>query len=183
MRRPAEVGAIVPSSRWLAQAMLQGCDLKHADTVVELGPGTGAFTGLILRRLGRQTTFFAVELMAENVRALRRQFPGLTVYRGSAESLPVYLGRQGKAFADCIVSGLPWSNMLAPLQDQILEAILGSLSPHGVFTTFAYLHAAWLPTARHFRKRLEASFARVSVSPVVWRNVPPAFVYRCRRPS
>lgn len=162
--------------------MLQGCDLKHADTVVELGPGTGAFTGLILRRLGRQTTFFAVELMAENARALRRQFPGLTVYRGSAESLRDYLDREGKAFADCIISGLPWSNMLAAIQDQILEAILASLAPQGVFTTFAYLHAAWLPTARHFRKRLEASFASVKVSPVVWRNVPPAFVYRCRRP-
>ena len=44
MREPASVGALSPSSRALAMAMIQGCALKSADAIVELGPGTGAFT-------------------------------------------------------------------------------------------------------------------------------------------
>ena len=48
IREPASVGALSPSSRALAMAMIDGFDLRHADTIVELGPGTGAFTGPIL---------------------------------------------------------------------------------------------------------------------------------------
>jgi phospholipid N-methyltransferase len=58
---------------------------------------------------------------------------------------------------------------------------LECLSPKGVFTTFAYAHAYWLPTAVRFRKRLKAHFGSVKTSRLVWRNVPPAYVYRCRR--
>jgi phospholipid N-methyltransferase len=66
------------------------------------------------------------------------------------------------------------------VQDRILEAVVKSLAPKGVFTTFAYLHAAWLPTAVRFRKRLKQHFGSVKTSRIVWRNLPPAYVYRCR---
>ena len=58
--------------------------------------------------------------------------------------------------------------------------VLASLAPDGMFTTFTYVHAFWLPRARRFRHRLECFFAEVKTSRIVWRNVPPAFVYRCR---
>src|ERR1041385_3438460 len=53
LREPARVGSFVPSSPALAQAMLRGCDLRNARTVVEFGAGTGAFTRLILAHAGR----------------------------------------------------------------------------------------------------------------------------------
>src|SRR5207248_9261151 len=74
LREPARVGAFVPSSPALAQAMLSGCDLKSARAVVEFGPGTGAFTRPILERISRQTTFFALELDDKHVRGLRQRF-------------------------------------------------------------------------------------------------------------
>ena len=37
LREPARVGSFVPSSPALAQAMLRGCDLRNARTVVEFG--------------------------------------------------------------------------------------------------------------------------------------------------
>jgi phospholipid N-methyltransferase len=182
LRQPGRVGALAPSSPWLARAMLEGCDLKHADTVVELGPGTGSFTELILRRIGEDTTFLALELAPEHTRNLRRRFPGLLVFNDSAERLDCYLARHGKPRVDCLISGLPWANMRPTVQDRLADAIFDCLAPNGVFTAFAYVHASWLPTARHFRRRLEQRFAQVKLSPVIWRNVPPAFVYRCRRP-
>jgi phosphatidylethanolamine/phosphatidyl-N-methylethanolamine N-methyltransferase len=43
------------------------------------------------------------------------------------------------------------------------------------------VHAAWLPASRRFRQRLERHFKRVETTPIVWRNLPPAFVFCCAR--
>ena len=180
LREPARVGSFVPSSPALAQAMLRGCDLRNARTVVEFGPGTGAFTRLILERIGRHTTFLALELDDKHVRGLRQRFPGVNIYHDSAEKVQKYLADHRRKKADYIISGLPWANMPVKAQESILEGVLPSLAPHGMFTTFAYVHARLLPRARQFRERLERYFAEVKTSRVVWRNVPPAFVYRCR---
>ncbi|MEU8139852.1 hypothetical protein [Streptodolium elevatio] len=53
-----------------------------------------------------------------------------------------------------------------------------ALTPAGRMTTFAYGHAAWMPTARRFAAELSASFGTVERTRTVWRNLPPAFVYR-----
>jgi phosphatidylethanolamine/phosphatidyl-N-methylethanolamine N-methyltransferase len=180
LREPARVGAFVPSSPALARAMLRGCDLKNARTVVEFGPGTGAFTRLILERIGRQTAFLALELDDKHVRGLRQRFPGVNIYHDSAETVQQYLAEHRRKKADYIISGLPWANMPVQVQERILEVVLKSLAADGLFTTFAYVHARWLPGARRFRERLERHFAEVKISRIVWRNMPPAFVYRCR---
>jgi phosphatidylethanolamine/phosphatidyl-N-methylethanolamine N-methyltransferase len=180
MREPASVGALSPSSRSLAEAMVYGCALDQADTVVELGAGTGAFTGLIRDQIRERTTFMAIELDPIHARRLRRRFPGLAVYNDTAENLSECLALHGKCRADHIISGLPWANISPYEQDRIMDAILGCLAPNGFFTTFAYLHARWLPKARQFRDALKQSFASTQISPIVWKNFPPALVYRCR---
>jgi phospholipid N-methyltransferase len=182
LRNPLAVGAVLPSSAALARAMLADCDLEHARLVVELGPGTGAFTRLILDRVGSQTAFFVMELDANSAARLQARFPGLEVHHESAERLAAHVERHGLK-ADCVVSGLPWANMSAALQGRVLEAIVGCLSEGGVFTSFAYAHAWRLPGSRRFRDLLLRRFQSVRVSSVVWRNFPPAFVYRCRRPA
>jgi phospholipid N-methyltransferase len=181
LRGPAKVGAIAPSSRALARAMVRGCGLNRVETVVELGPGTGAFTRAILEGIGERTTFFAVEVDPIFAQGLRKRFPGLVVYNDSAERLRDYLARNGKTKADCIISGLPWASLPLVVQDRIMESVLASLSPGGVFTTFGYVHARWMPNALRFRRRLLQHFPKVEVSKVVWGNFPPAFVYRCTR--
>ena len=39
-----------------------------------------------------------------------------------------------------------------------------------------------LSAARRFRRTLRVTFEEVLVTATVWRNMPPAFVYVCRRP-
>ncbi len=180
LREPARVGSFVPSSPALAEAMVHGCDLRNARTVVEFGAGTGAFTRLIRERMGGHTTFLALELDDNHVRGLRQRFPGVHVYRDSAERVQKYLASHRRTKADYIISGLPWANMPVKEQERILEAVLNSLAPDGLFTTFAYVHARWLPRARRFRERLEYYFGKVRTSRIIWRNLPPALVYRCR---
>jgi phosphatidylethanolamine/phosphatidyl-N-methylethanolamine N-methyltransferase len=181
IREPASVGALSPSSRALAKAMIEGCPLQKADTVVEIGPGTGAFTGLIRERIGEKTTFITLELDAHNARSLKRRFPDLIVYNDSAERMPEYLALHGKQKANYIISGLPWASLPLGVQERVMDAVLTSLPADGVFTTFGYLHARWMPKAVQFRRSLELHFGGVETSPVVWGNLPPAFVYRCTR--
>ncbi|GED90301.1 hypothetical protein TNCT6_73860 [Streptomyces sp. 6-11-2] len=52
------------------------------------------------------------------------------------------------------------------------------LGPRGRFTTFAHCHTAWTPPARRFASELRSHFATVERAPVVWPNLPPAFVHR-----
>lgn len=180
LREPLKVGAFWPSSPALSKKIVDGCQLEKREMVVELGPGTGAFTSLILGRMNPHSRFFAVELNQMNVLQLRRRFPQLQVYADSAERLPNYLKQHSTRKADCIVSGLAWGNMLPATQNKIFDAVVDSLAPGGLFTTFAYVHAQVLPTSLRFRKRLFNHFSKVEVTPIVWRNLPPAFIYRCR---
>jgi phospholipid N-methyltransferase len=79
---------------------------------------------------------------------------------------------------DAVVSGLPWTVMSRERRVSILDAVNEVLAPDGRFTTFAYLHAAWTPPARDFTAELAGRFDRLERSPVVWPNLPPAFVHR-----
>jgi len=47
--------------------------------------------------------------------------------------------------------------------------------------TFAYGGIHLLPKARAFRKELENHFSKISKTRTVWRNLPPAFAYQCRK--
>jgi phosphatidylethanolamine/phosphatidyl-N-methylethanolamine N-methyltransferase len=178
VREPLTVGAVWPSSRALSRVVAESCEIPPGGTVVELGPGTGAFTGLLLKRLNGRGRLLAMEINQASATMLQRRFPRCEVINDSAENLPRHLdGRR----ADCIVSGLAWGNMLPGTQSRIFRAILKSLAPRGQFVAFAYVHAAWFPTSWWFRRRLLQHFERVDTTPIVWRNLPPAFVFRCSR--
>jgi phosphatidylethanolamine/phosphatidyl-N-methylethanolamine N-methyltransferase len=179
LTRPTMIGAIAPSSPHLAKRMVEWLDLEHAQAVVEIGPGTGAVTGLLLRRLRPQTRFFAIELNPAMAGVLREQYPGLDLTEDSAANIGAQCRRRGIGALDCVVSGLPWASFSPELQTEVLGAVTAALRPGGQFVTFAYQVGTLLPAGRRFSKRLPEFFSSVSRSRIVWRNLPPAFVYRC----
>jgi len=181
VRQPMRTGAVAPSSRWLAERLIDGVGLEESDTVVELGPGTGPFTRLILERARPEAMILAVELNAHMARNLVRRYPRVRIINDSAERLPQHLETMGRPHADCILSGLPFAAFDEDLQERLVNAVVESLRPGGRFATFSYLQAAWLPPGRRFRRMLESRFAEVRNSAVEWRNLPPAFVYYCRK--
>ena len=91
------------------------------------------------------------------------------------------LEETGLGAIDSIVCGLPWAVFDEELQDSLLNATLDSLKPGGQFATFAYLQGLLLPAGKRFKEKLAQSFSKVETSPTVWRNLPPAFVYRCTK--
>jgi phosphatidylethanolamine/phosphatidyl-N-methylethanolamine N-methyltransferase len=178
IRQPLTVGSFWPSSAVLARVVVDSCDFNPEDTVIELGPGTGAFTERLLQRLDERGRLLALEISPTNIGLLQRRFPSCRVIHDSAENMACHLDGER---ADCIVSGLAWGNMLPAAQDRIFDAILSSLATEGQFVAFGYIHAVWFPTTQRFRRRLFRSFERVEITPIIWRNLPPAFVYRCWR--
>jgi phospholipid N-methyltransferase len=151
-------------------------------SVVELGPGTGAFTAAIQRRLAGRGRHIAVEFNSRFAAELAVRYPGVEVVNADARDLRTVLARRGVGQIDVVVSGLPWAAFPAGRQRDVLSAVVGALAPHGVFTTFAYVHARWASPARRLSHSLRSSFDEVVVSRTVWANVPPALVYCCRRP-
>ncbi len=181
LRHPGRVGALCPSSPALCRMMVCNTGVEQAGLVVELGPGTGVITREILARAGAGTRVLALELDAGLCANLTRRFPSLTVRNESAAELVTILRREQLPVADAVISGLPWAIFPRRLQEEILNAVVAGLRPGGVFTTFAYLQGAWLPAGRRFQLLLRERFARIERTPVVWNNLPPAFVYRCFR--
>jgi phospholipid N-methyltransferase len=161
--------------------MVDWADLAHARVVVEYGPGTGIFTRFILAKLSKGCTFFAIEYSAAMVEIFRQQYPDVTLYEDSATNVQALCRRQGVDTVDCIICGLPWALFSDDLQTELLDAMMTVLRPGGQFVTFAYLQGLLLPAAQRFKRRLEAYFAEVSTSRIVWFNLPPAFTYQCRR--
>ena len=181
VQSPRTVGAVLPSSAALARTMLAPIDFATARTIVEFGPGTGAFTREIAARLAPGCRYLGIELNPQFVRELAAAFPRLTFVHGSVADLAQILAAQGIAVIDAIVCGLPWATLPISLQETVFAAIDRALVPGGVFVTFGYLQSLVLPGAWALRRRLRRSFAEVGRSPVVWGNVPPAFAYVCRK--
>ena len=181
LRNPAHTGAIAPSSAGLAKTMNEWTAWENARVVLELGPGTGVFTRAILDRLRPQARFLAIELNAVFVTELRQQFAEVEICHDNVGNLEAICAHAGITEVDAILSGLPWASFPADLQDRCLHAITRVLRPGGQFCTFAYLQGLCLPAGRRFRRLLGQHFSGVERSATVWRNLPPAFVYRCRR--
>ncbi len=163
--------------------MLAPIDFASARTIVEFGPGTGAFTREIAARLAPGCRYLGIELNPIFVRELSAEFPRLSFVHGSAAELTRILAARGIGVIDAIVCGLPWATLPVTLQEAVFADMHRALVPGGVFATFGYLQSLVLPGAWALRRRLRRGFARLDHSPVVWGNVPPAFAYICRKSS
>lgn len=176
LRSPRTVGALTASSRALAEAMVSGINLSAARHVVELGPGTGAFTASIVERLGSESRFLAVDIDPAFVKQIRKRWPDVECVCASAERLDSLAADRGMFPVDHIVSGLPFVSLPVTMTKQILESITAVLRPGGTFTTFQYWHGYGLPSGAAFRRSMTAKMGESPQVRLVVKNVPPALV-------
>jgi phospholipid N-methyltransferase len=161
--------------------MIQQAGLANAEVVLEYGPGTGAFTDHIVREMPARSRLAAIEINPRLAAVFRTAHPGVPLFEDSVENVRAICDSMDVAMVDCIISGLPWALFSNSMQTTILNQMMRVLKPGGRFVTFGYVHSQALPAARHLAAALPTYFTAVSRSPVVWRNIPPAFVYRCVR--
>ena len=179
------VGAIAPSSRYLAHAMLGPLPLETARVVVEVGPGTGAMTHALLELIPRDATLLAFEINPRFSRYLKRRIPDprLVVINGSAEMLQKEVDRRGYERVDAVVSSLALGLMSDAKRRAFLGGLASLLGETGVFTQYQYVHRLQVKNSR-IRKfclgRLLRSYFSSVQRTTIWRNLPPAFVFACR---
>lgn len=172
LAHPRQVGAVLPTSARAVETMLDLADLPSASLVVELGAGTGSYTGPLLARLAPGARLVAIEIDPALAGSLRARFddPRLRVVEGSAADLEQQLDGQRP---DVVVSALPFTTLPSGLGRTILERTAAVLAPGGCLLVLQYS-----PLIAGELSRLFTSVQRT----LCLRNVPPAFLYACRAP-
>lgn len=178
---PLTTASVVPSSASLAAAMIPS--ERDWPVVVELGPGTGAFSRALRAGQRPPVRHLGIEVNPTMAALLSADFPGMQVITAAAADLTgVLAAEQLLGRVDLVVSGLPWQAYAGAAGAGLIPAIAGALRPDGAFTQFTYSWTRWTPPGRRQHANLRAAFGDVQVQGPVWANVPPATVYTCRAP-
>lgn len=171
IRSPRSVGSVLPSSRFLVNAMLANIDWRHLASVAELGAGTGVMTEAIQNRRDKKSAFICFE--SDNVMraALEQRYESLDSHDNAFE-LRAAIRSRGLTGLDCVVSSLPFTNFSHEDRNYLLAEIHELLNPGGLFVAFQY--------TRQLQPCLVSIFGEMDTV-YIWANMPPAFVYFYRR--
>jgi len=175
LRHRTVIGAVVPSSRWLARGFLQGIDFTRVGCVVELGAGTGAITAELLRDADGRCRTLIVERDPDFCDRLRGRFPGADIACADACDLERLLTERGIDRVDHVLCGLalPWFTPAD--RHRILDSSRRRLTPEGSFRQLTYM--PWVHTRTYRRYFRHVCFR------LVIRNVPPGGYYICQEPQ
>jgi len=161
-KNPLGIGAIAPSSPFLAKLMTK--EIKNDFQVLELGPGSGAFTGAILKCLNSPSQLVLIEQDSGMAKKCRKRFPEIQLHETDAA---LFLAKDDQLY-DTIVSGIPFAAIPKTKRNAMFAQIANHLKPNGHFVMFQYS----LTT----RKELDTHFAEVKTN-FTPLNLPPAFVF------
>lgn len=170
IRAPARVGSLIPSSERLERRLLREARITGAQTVVELGPGTGGTTAALLGAMPPDGRLLALELDPVFHRHLAHQLldARLRLELASALRLEDCLAHHGLPPPEAIVSGIPFSTIPAHQAHGIAAAIARALAPGGRFVAYQVRPHV----ARYLQPHLGAP--RVTWE---WANLPPVRVF------
>jgi len=192
-------GAVLPSSRFLARAMTRPlAERTGPRRILEVGPGTGAVTGHIVREVKPEDRFDLVEINSSFASLLRDRFDSDPDYKPAALVSRVHVCPLQEFAADdqydVIISGLPFNNFPAELVESLVDRCLSLLKPGGTFSLFEYMFIRPLRVrvTRGPEKARLAAIERIMQTRFqaqrfrrdwIFMNVPPAWVQHLRRPE
>ncbi len=171
---PLRVAAVAPSGKALARIMTQEIRPKNGP-VLELGPGTGAFTRALLEKGIEESDLTLVEFGSEFREILAKRFPQSRVLLMDAAELAQNGIFEG-APVSAVVSGLPLLSMPAQKVTDILAGAFHYLREDGAFYQFTY--GPRCPVPQRVLDRLDLNATHIGRAVC---NLPPAAVYRITR--
>ena len=167
IRNPKTVGAVAPSSKILARTMVAGLgELQPGSVIIELGPGTGAFTRQLCQDRP-ENIILAIERSPSFAQQLQKNGLKAEVIEGCATEIANHLqAHTPDAPVGGVLSGLPLLSLPEQIRDSIFKAIRDVLAPGQPYVQFTYSRRSWnkfMPQGFKLRKQHR-----------VWRNIPPA---------
>jgi len=190
-------GSVWPSSPQLAKAMTRTMRaLPSPRRILEVGPGTGPFTRVLLKLLRNGDRLdlvelngaFCEELERKHLRAFRAANPNIEIHLHQARIEDVSLDDP----YDYIVCGLPFNNFPPKLVRSIFRRLFALLRAGGELVYFEYAGVRVLkgtvvgPKARHSLRRIGAvgrglRRRHAGRRTLVLGNLPPAISVRLRK--
>ncbi len=174
LQNPKGVATVAPSGPALADRMASLVP-PGPGAVVEIGPGTGAITGGLVRAgLGPQV--WALEMDPVLARLFRHAHPEIPLIEGDATRLTTLLAQDGIHSVKAIVSSLGLLSMPSPVVSAIADAFAAALPPDAPWIQYSYGRKSPVPPeilARHGWKATPHG--------TVLANLPPARVWTFMR--
>ncbi|MCP4593436.1 MAG: methyltransferase domain-containing protein [bacterium] len=143
---PSTVGAVAPSSRRLAKALVQPFAARTgASRVLELGAGTGRVTRCIASLMGPDDHLDVCEIKEDLADALETNVLSEAGCRRARVDGRIRLLRcpaqdiHDSQGYDYIISGLPFTAFDPVLLDAVMSSVRRNLRPGGVFSYFEYV--------------------------------------------
>ena len=170
LANPQRTGSLAPSSPQLAAAMALWLPANPESFVLELGPGTGAVTAMLIKRGLREDRLVAIEHNPKLARLLREKFPRAQIITGDAWQMDDLLRSRRKPIerVGAVISSLPLLNFSHEQAEALTGKIRAVLEPDGHWVQYSY----------HLGKKQVRGAAtfKLRASKIVWFNFPPARV-------
>jgi phospholipid N-methyltransferase len=174
-------GTIAPDSLICVNGLLKSVPFKSAFLILEYGASSGAVTRELLLRKSPGSRLISFEKNRRFYEILDEEVGGrdVVVLNEDVFDAVDILSRRfaiKNRSVDCIVSTLPWSSM--KFGDLLQRSVLPLLKADGIF--IQYMHSTAILKGSRLRPMLERYFSSVA-SGFVFFNLPPTFVYTCRK--
>lgn len=164
LTHPKAVGAVLPSSQFVAREVASHISKENQGLIVELGAGTGVVTKGLLEAGFSADNLVAIERSKTLVKTLKQKYPHVRIIEGDARQLQTMLGDEQKP-VNTIISCLPMRS-LPEVRSVVLREIATILPAGGKLIQVTYcLIKDKFDDIQHF-KFLTARR--------IWKNSPPA---------
>ncbi len=172
--KDVQVGSIAATTPSSARRICRRVAYDRAKVVVEYGPGDGAITERLLRRMRPDAVLIAIERNGRFVDELKTKVrdPRLKVFHDSAENVSDILQFLHIKEADCVISGVPFSLLSLHAVRKILTNTKRILRPGGRFLVYQSLTA---PIQRVRTKRLISHSFLIARERFLFLNMPPLY--------
>lgn len=185
-KKPETIGAIAPSSSYLAQTMIKNLDCNITPKrILEVGGGTGVMTSEIKKCLTPQDELIVYEIEEDLCKILNEKFGDKKNIKILCKDIRTIDTKQK---FDYIVSTLPLNSFPAVFVKEIFSLYFNILKEDGVLSFFEYLYLQsfrkYIGTDESIRKTkklrsvIENTIRKYSFDEDnVLLNLPPAVVY------
>jgi len=175
-----EIGAIAPSSRFLAKKMIIADDLKNAEIILEFWAGTESFTKKIFQIFEenniciKSKKIFIFEKDEDLYKWLIKKYPKYEKYIYNIDILELHWFLKDKKITkvDLVISGLPFKSLPLEVFYYVTKEFLPDFfHSKSLFIQFSYF--------KKFKQMLDDNFYDIETKSC-FLNLPKAYIFKCK---